>query len=166
MRMSRAGLVETYIAALPGTVVSIIASVDRRRSRFETGPVPADAIVHSRLRFKDSHAELVLSACGVRGWTDTPPVSLLKLITTTAEGLGARPRSDADVTTAAKDAVAFVVAKVDAMRQNGGLAQVNAAYKRYRLGQVAKGEKAVPYSVHLASFTRSLVEKVARQSSP
>jgi hypothetical protein len=159
------GLVETYIAALPGTVVSIVASADRRRSRFETGPPPADAIVHARLRFKESHAELVLSACGVRDWADMPPTSLLQLITDTAENLGARPRSDDDVAAAAKEAVAVVVAKVEAMNQNGGLKQINAAYKRYRLGQVAKGEKAISYSAHLTSFKESLVVQVAKLSA-
>jgi hypothetical protein len=100
--------------------------------------------VHARLRFKDSHAELVLSACGVRGWADMRPAELLQLIMSTAEGLGARPRSEGDVAAAAKEAVAVVMAKVDAMRQNGGLAQVNAPYKRYRVAQVAKGDKAIP----------------------
>lgn len=160
--MSRAGLVETYIAALPGTVVSIVSSADGTRSRFETGAVEAAAVVHARLRFKASHAELVLSACGIDGWADMPPASLLQLIASTAEGLGARPQSDHDVAAAANEAVAVVVAKVAAMNQNGGLKQVNAAYKRYRLGQVAKGEKAVTYAAHLTRFTESLVANVAR----
>ena len=64
--MSRAALVEAYIAALPGMVVSIVGSDDGRRSRFETGAVAAAAIVHARLRFKESHAELI-SQC-VRRW--------------------------------------------------------------------------------------------------
>jgi hypothetical protein len=84
-RMSRTNLVEAYIAALPGTVVSIVASADGLRSRFETGVAAADAIVHARLRFKDTHAELVLSICGVSGWADMAPASLLDLIISTAQ---------------------------------------------------------------------------------
>jgi hypothetical protein len=161
--MSRASLVQAYIDALPGTIVSIVSSADGQRSRFETGAVAADEIVHARLRFKDSHAELVLSACGVTGWADMRAAALLDLIVATAQSLGARPQSDADVAAAAREAVEFVVAKVDGMRENGGLKQVNAAYKRCRLAQVAKGEKAINYAAHLGAFTRSLVEKVARQ---
>jgi hypothetical protein len=158
----RTGLVETYIAALPGIVVSIVSSADGTQSRFETGAVDAAAVVHVRLYFKASHAELVLSACGISGWTDMPPASLLQLIASTAEDLGARPQSDHDVAAAAKEAIAVVVAKVEAMNQNGGLKQINTAYKRYRLAQVAKGEKAVSYAAHLAKFTQSLVAEVAK----
>jgi hypothetical protein len=160
--MSRANLVQSYIDALPGTIVSIVSSPDGQRSRFETGAVDAGATVYARLHFKDSHADLVLSFCGVSDWSDMPPAALLESISTTAQGLGARPRSDADITAAANDAVDHVVAKVEGMRQNGGLAVVNAGYKRYRLGQVAKGEKAVSYAVHLAKFTQSLVAEVAK----
>jgi hypothetical protein len=71
--MPRANLVDAYIAAMPGTVVSIVASADGLRSRFETGVAAADAIVHARLRFKDSHAEPILSVCGVSGWADMAP---------------------------------------------------------------------------------------------
>jgi hypothetical protein len=89
--------------------------------------------------------------------------ALLDLIISTAQDLGARPRSDADVAIEARGAVALVIRKVDGMRQNGGLKQLNAAYKRYRLAQVAKGEPAITYAAHLAVFTRSLVAKVATQ---
>jgi hypothetical protein len=160
--MSRASLVQAYITALPGTIVSIVSSPDGQRSRFETGAVDAGAIVHARLHFKDSHAELVLSVCGVHDWADMPPWAMLQLISTTAQGLGAQPWNDADIIAAAEDAVDQVVAKVEVMRQNGDLAVVNAGYKRYRLGQVAKGEKAVSYAAHLAKFTQSLVAEVAK----
>lgn len=126
------------LTLLPGTVVSIVSSPDGQRSRFETGAVDAGATVFARLHFKDSHADLVLSFCRVSGWSDMPPAALLELISNTAQGLGARPRSDVEITAAANDAVDHVVAKVEGMRQNGGLAVVNAGYKRYRLGQVAK----------------------------
>jgi hypothetical protein len=47
------------------------------------------------------------------------------------------------------------------MNQSGGLKQVNAEYRRYRMGQVAKCEKAIPYSAFLQRFTASLVRNVA-----
>jgi hypothetical protein len=38
------------------------------------------------------------------------------------------------------------------VNQAGGLKQVNAQYKRYRQAQVAKAEKAIPYTAFLERF--------------
>lgn len=54
MSKSRASLIEAYIAALPGTVVSVVASADGRRSRIETGAGGASGGAHARLRFKST----------------------------------------------------------------------------------------------------------------
>lgn len=51
--------------------------------------------------------------------------------------------------------------KVEAMRQNGGMKQINRQYKVYRQGQVAKGEKAMPYGKFIERFTAGLVRDVA-----
>lgn len=59
------------------------------------------------------------------------------------------------------EAVAEIVARVDAMRQAGGLKQVNAEYKRYRQAQAAKAERATPYAVFLQRFTATIVREVA-----
>jgi hypothetical protein len=90
-------LVDAYIAALPGTVVSIVASDDGRRARIETGKIAPADIVHGPLRFKDSHTDLVLGFCKMGdGWVDMTPAALLELIST-AQGLGSRLSSDDDV---------------------------------------------------------------------
>ena len=162
--MSRSKLVEAYIAALPLAAVAVISSADGARCRILTDgePGPGETIEH-QLYFKPSHADLVLMTLGLEGWTDQAPAAVAAQIEQAAATLGARYYALAELSKAAAEAVAEVQARVDAARQNGDLKQVNAAYKRYRLAQVAKGEKAMPYTAHLAAFTQSLVEKVARQ---
>jgi hypothetical protein len=54
-----------------------------------------------------------------------------------------------------------IVAHVKATNQSGGLKQVNAQYKRYRQAQVAKAEKASPYSLFLERITATIVRDVA-----
>jgi hypothetical protein len=57
--------------------------------------------------------------------------------------------------------VAGIVERVNASNQAGGLKTINAQYKRYRQGQIAKAEKAVPYAKFLERFTVSMVRNVA-----
>jgi hypothetical protein len=162
--VSRA-LVEAYIAALPLSVVAIVCSADGRRCRIHTErePGPGETIEDS-LYFKPSHAELVLGTIDLDGWTDQAPAAVVALIERAACSLGAPHHTLAELRKAAEAAVAEITARVDAGRQNGDLKQVNRQYKIYRQQQIAKAEKAMPYAAHLAAFTRSLVEKVARQS--
>jgi len=47
------------------------------------------------------------------------------------------------------------------MRQAGGLKQINAQYKRYRLAQIAKAEKATSYGVFFERFVTGMVRDVA-----
>lgn len=50
-----------------------------------------------------------------------PPPPLLELISATTQELGARPRSDAEIAATANEAIDLVLAKVEGLRQNGGL---------------------------------------------
>jgi hypothetical protein len=50
---------------------------------------------------------------------------------------------------AAEKQVAEITERVKAANQSGGLKQWNAAYRQYRLAQVAKAQKAMPYSAYL-----------------
>jgi hypothetical protein len=161
--VSRASLIEAYIAALPLTAVAIVSSADGRRCRIihtEGEPAPGETI-ERRLYFKPSHAELVLSAIKVEGWTDQPSAAVVALIERTAANLGAPFRTSGELQEGAAEAVAEVVERVDAMRQNGALKQVNAQYKRYRQQQMAKAEKATTYAVFLQRWTASIVRDVA-----
>ena len=65
----------------------------------------------------------------------------------------------AELREVAEEAVAEITARVDVMRQNGDLKQVNAQCKRYRAEQMAKAEKATPYAVFLQ--TALIVRDVA-----
>jgi hypothetical protein len=160
--LSRASLIEAYIAELPLTAVAIVCSSEGRRCRIHTEgePGPGEAIEH-RLYFKPSHAELVLSTIDLEGWTDEPPATVVALIEHAAATLGARYQTHDELRRAAEEVVAEVQARVDAGRQNGDLKRVNRQYKLYRQQQIAKAEKAMPYAKFLERFTASIVRDVA-----
>jgi hypothetical protein len=88
--LSRASLIEAYIAALPLAAVAIVSSAEGRQCRIQTDgePAPGEAI-ERRLYFKPSHAELVLSAIDLDGGTDQAPAAVVALIEQTAAMLGA-----------------------------------------------------------------------------
>ncbi|WP_426442028.1 hypothetical protein [Bradyrhizobium genosp. P] len=154
--MSRESLVEAYITALPFAAIAIIA-VPGGGCRVETG-APGEI----RYFFKPSHLDLVLGAAGLgTDPIDEAPAAVAELIERTAAAIGAPFNTAAEIRAAAAVEVEKVTARVEAMRQAGGLKQVNAEYKAYRQAQVAKAEKATPYAVFLARFTAGLVRDVA-----
>lgn len=127
---------------------------------------PADGPTLETLWFsKPQHAEIVFAQCP-EGWVDCTAAELLDTVVNTAATLGASFRTTAEVEAEAASAVAEITAKVEEMRRSGDLAKVNATYKAYRVSQSAKGEKAIPYSAHLAAFTRSLVVLAAQNPAP
>jgi hypothetical protein len=160
--LSRASLVEAYIAALPLAAVAIVSSADGRRCRIHTDgePAPGDTI-ERRFYFKPSHAELVLSTIDLEGWTDHQPAAVAAQIERAATTLGASFHTLAELREAAEEAVVEIQARVDAGRQNGDLKQVNRQYKHYRQQQIARAEKAMPYAKFLEQFTASIVRDVA-----
>jgi hypothetical protein len=160
--LSRALLIDAYIAALPLTAVAIVSSADGRRCRIRTDGEPAPGeTIERRLYFKPSHAELVLSTIDLEGWTDQQPAAVAAQIERAATTLGAPYQTPAELQEAAEQAVAEVQARVDIGRQNGDLKQVNRQYKMYRQQQVAKAEKAIPYAKFLERFTASIVRDMA-----
>lgn len=161
--MSHAKLIDTYLAALPRTVVSVVTDADGNGAKIETGDVPAGTVVHGRLHFNASHADLVLSSCGLDGRAVMSPSELLEAVTNTAARLGAEWQTDQEAQTTAAEAVQAIVDKIEAARQAGGLREINASYKRYRQQQVANAERAIPYSAYLRRYTTRMVEEVAKQ---
>ncbi len=159
--MSHAKLIDTCLAELPRAVVNVVTDADGNGARVETGDVVAGAIVHARLHFNASHADLVLSACDLEA--DMSPSALLEVITSTATRLGATWHTDEEARAVAAEAVKAIVDKVEAARQAGGLKKVNADYKAYRQQQVAKAERAIPYSACLRRYATRMVEEVAKQ---
>jgi hypothetical protein len=144
--MSHASLIDTYIAALNLTEVTIVASPDGRRCRIDTGGEIALARCEKIVRqfyFKKSHAELVLATIDKEGATDQAPAAVAALIEFwTPEQLRK----------AAAEQVAEITERVKTAGLSGKLKRWNAAYKQYRLAQVAKAEKAIPYSSFLEQF--------------
>jgi hypothetical protein len=157
--MSRESLIEAYIAALPLTAVAVV-SVAAGSCRVETG-APGEATDHLYY-FKPSHVDLVLGAAGLGGDPiDEEPAAVATRIELAARSMGAPFQSAAELQADAEQGVDKIVAKVEAMRQNGGLAKVNAQYKAYRQAQIAKAEKATSFSVFFERFTASIVRDVA-----
>jgi hypothetical protein len=76
--------------------------------------------------------------------------------------ISARPPGDrASLEEEAERAVREATAKVEALRLNGDLKQLNSKYRRYRLLQVARGEPALSYSVFLERRVANLVRSAA-----
>jgi hypothetical protein len=159
--VSRASLIEVYISGLGLAEVAIIVGTDGR-CRIETdGEIAPGEKIRRQFFFKPSHADLVSMTIDKEGLPGKSPAALAAQIERTAAMLGAPHRSPGELRRAAAEAVAEVQARVAAMRQNGGLQDVNRQYRAYRMAQVAKAEKAIPYSAFLRRFTASLVRDVA-----
>jgi hypothetical protein len=142
--VARASLVETYVSALNLTAVAIVSSADGWRCRIETGGTSAPAFY-----FKPSHADLVLLTIGLDGWTDQAPAAVAGAIERTAATVGAPIISPDALRAEAERQVAEIVERVRASNQSGGLKVWKTAYKQYRRAQIAKAEKAIPYSAYL-----------------
>lgn len=161
----RDALVEAYLGALDARAVLIQAAPNGQPARISTEADPQFNLFAVLWFSKSAHAELVLAQCPA-GWVDVAPAALRDEVINAAAALGAPWRTTEEVRVEASIAVAEIIASVEASRQSGGLAQVNASYKIYRQQQVAKGEKAMPYSAHLQAFTRSLVVLAAQNARP
>jgi hypothetical protein len=167
---STAPLVKVYVDALCGRAICVHGALNDRAAYFgsRTGAVarfwfarPAHAGLVASRCFQDFHEAGVMRA---DGWIGLPPFDVVGKIDMVARQLGAKWQTEEEIQRDAKMVVAEILARVEAARRGTGLKDVNYGYKVYRLEQKAKGEKAVPYSAHLAKFTRSLVIKVAQES--
>jgi hypothetical protein len=160
--LSRASLVDVYISALQLTAVAIVASADGRRCRIETdGEIAPGEKIKRQFFFRPTHADLLLLTIALDGWTDQQPAAVAALIERTAATLGAPFQTLTELQAEAEQEVDKIIAKVAASNQAGGMKQINAQYKRYRQAQVAKAEKAVPYTKFIERFTASIVRDVA-----
>jgi len=170
--MVRIGLALDFIGALDLAAIRIWGMPNKPGcwATFEPSPQlvesKLDPINFETFWLKPSHAQLVHSLCRAPAdhheGADTDPKVLRDHIVNTAAHLGAPFRSTAEVVAVAYAAVDQILAHVETQRLNGGLAQVNAAYKLYRQQQAAKNERAIPYSAHLHAFTKQLVTMAAR----
>jgi hypothetical protein len=171
---STAPLCKVYVDALCGRAIYVHGGLFDRVAHFGFEDIGKKGLVAKLWFARPAHAELVALRCvqdfkAVRamrpsGWIDMAPSGVVEKIKTTAALLGARWQTQEQIEADAEKVVVEVVAKVEAMRQNGGIQVVNINYKAYRLLQIQKGEPVISYSAHLADFTRSLVIKAAKES--
>jgi hypothetical protein len=157
--MSHADLIQTYIAALNLTAVTVIG--DGRQCRIHTGEIPPGERVKAQFFFRPTHAELVLmtvnkeglagKAAGRAGWRDRAGGNKLGAPYQTPDGLRK----------AAERHVDEIVTRVKDARMDGELREINKRYRQYRLAQVARAERAMPYSAYIQHFTASLVRDAA-----
>jgi hypothetical protein len=157
----RDALVQAYVEALDLCPIMILA--EPVVAKIALAPESGFGVFDILWFAKRHHAELVLMQCP-DGPICRPASQVRDDVVNIAAMLGARWQTGAEVEAIAAAAVAEIIAKVEDMRIRGGLAQVNRSYKIYRQRQVAKGEKAVPYSAHLHCFTASLVRLAAQNS--
>jgi hypothetical protein len=158
--VSRADLIQTYIAGLNLAAVVVVSS--GRRCQIRIGEPAAGEKIRHQFYFRPSHAELLLLTIGREGLAGKPAAALAALIERTAAMLGARYWTASELRAEAERQVAAIVAKVAASNTSGGLKHWNAAFKQYRRQQVAKAEKALPYSVFLERFVlTAMVRDVA-----
>jgi len=158
--LSRASLVEVYIAALPVVEIAIVGAGRQCRITPSGDFVPGEPVAR-RYYFKASHAELVLVTIGQDSMSGRPAATLADAIERAAAMLGAPFQSASELRKAAGLAVAEITARVKLASQEGGLKQINRRYKAYRLAQTAKGEKAVPYAKFIEQFTATIVRDAA-----
>lgn len=171
---SAAPLVRVYIDALCGRAIYIHDGLKGSVAHFGFEPFREKGLVAKLWFARPAHAELVALRCckdfqsvgamRPHGWVDLPPLQVIGSIKVVAAMLGAKWQTQGQIERDAERVVADIVRRVKDAQQDGGLKQVNAEYKKYRQAQIEKSEPAIPYSAHIAEFTRSLVLLAAQKS--
>jgi hypothetical protein len=148
--VSRESLVQAYISGLNLAEVAIVGA--GRRCRIHTdgdGDLAPGEPIQRRYFFKPSHAELLLATIDKEGLSGKPPAVMAGAIEQAATKLGAKWQTPDEVRKAAEIQVAEIVERVRAAGQSGALKKWNTRYRQYRLAQVEKGERAIPYAAFL-----------------
>jgi hypothetical protein len=149
--MSRESLVEAYISGLNLTEIAIVGA--GKQCRIHTGGdlAPGEPVAH-RYLFKASHVDLLLATIGQDGLLGRSATALAELVEQAAASIGAKWQTPDALRKGAELQVAEIVERVKASGQYGALKPWNTRYRQYRLAQVEKGERAIPYSVFLEEF--------------
>jgi hypothetical protein len=160
--MSRASLVQTYIDALPFAAVAVVQTASGTRVAIG-GEIAAGETAVARYFFRPLHIELVLGAAGLGdGPVDQAPDVVAARLIGAAKSVGAPFRTAAEIRANAKIEVDRIVAHVQVAGLVGELKEINKQYRAYRLAQVAKAERALPYSAFLERrYTVGIVKEVA-----
>src|SRR6266404_2772436 len=167
-------LVRVYVEALCGRAIYVHAGLKGRAAHFGYEPFRKKGLIAKLWFARPAHAQLVAFRCcqdfvaigamRADGWVDVPPAEVVEKVKMTAAFLGAKWQTQAGIERDAERVVAEVIASVEAARQNGGLKQVNVEYREYRQRQIERREPAIPYSAHIAQFTKLLVLRAAEKA--
>jgi hypothetical protein len=115
-------------------------------------PAPGEKIKH-RYFFKPLHVELLLNAASLSDDPiDQAPAAVAELIERTARRMHAPYETEREIRAAAERQVDEMTARVEASNQSGGLKHWNTRYRQYRLEQVSRAERAIPFSAFLEQF--------------
>jgi hypothetical protein len=120
---------------------------------------------------KPAHAALVVERCRVDfrdagatvrgGWIDSAWPDVVEKARLAAADLGVTIATGPQVRATIEAAVDAIDRRVELMRQSGGLAALNAAYKQHRVDAQRAGLGAPPYTAWVKQFTERLVVVVA-----
>jgi hypothetical protein len=145
--VSREALIQAYISGLNLAEVAIVGA--GRQCRVITGEIAPGEPVACCYYFKASHAELLLRH-DRPGWHVRPAGGRAGGADRAGGGtLGAPYQTPDALRKAAAEQVAEIVERVKTAGLSGRLKRWNAAYKQYRVAQVAKAEPAIPYAAFL-----------------
>ncbi len=169
-------LVRVYIDALCGRAIYVYSGPNGRSAHFGLEPFFPEKGLVAKLWFaRAAHAELVVLRCvqdfkamgamRPHGWACLPPPKVVERIKLVARVLGAKWQTQEEIERVAEMVAAEIVAKMEDMRQNGGLGEINRKYKAYRLGKEAKGEKAIGYNAYMLQHQKNLVVHAANLAS-
>lgn len=166
--------IQAYLEAKQPQGIAVIAgpaSETARLVRITSLQEQPDGTVFDMIWFERSmHADAVMEHCecadtAAPRWLSMTPLQLRDRIIDAAASLGADWSTTEELTEHAAAVVAEITQKVDTMRQSGALADLNSNYKNYRQQQIAKGEKAKPYSAFLADFTMNMITLTAQHAT-
>lgn len=115
---------------------------------------------------KASHAELVfaqvLTVLGSErdATIQLPAVKLCDAVVNEAGILGAPWRSMPEVVANAEAAVAEIERHIEALNSSGGMREMNAGYRSYRLAMQSTGEAAMNYGTYLQGFKLKMIARI------
>jgi hypothetical protein len=156
--MSRSDLVDAYMSGLQLISIAVVGA--GKQCRIVTGELPPGEIIQHQFYLRPSHADLVMSRIGE---PSGKAAELAGLIKQTAATLGARCQTLDELRGLAARQVDEIVSRIKASGR--ALKPWNQRYRQYRLEQVAKGEKAVPYAAFLEEIViQPTVRSIAAQA--
>jgi hypothetical protein len=161
--VSRESLVQTYVDALPFAPIAIVAIPGDGSRVAVGGDLAAGETTVARYFFKPLHIEIVLSAAGLAdNPIDEEPAVVAVRLQKAARAMHAPYETAAEIRAAAEKEVDKILEKVEATNQAGGLRELNKSYKAYRQRQIARAERAAPYSKFIEDhYTLGIVRSVA-----